>query len=872
MLPNVRWIHRVTALLRPNRLHRDLDDELQFHLEARTRDNIARGMTAEEARLDAARRFGNPTATAERMRDIDVNRWLDATLRNLRYSARMMRRNPGFSAVVVASIALGIGANTAIFSLLNAVLLKTLPVKNPQELVTVQSKARDSNGEDRVAIISTLDYRNFQDHAGQYLEMFTTSATSAVMTMGDLVEQIGVAMVPGNYYSVLGVQPFLGRLIGPEDDSETDPHLVAVLSYDFWRSRFGGDRSVAGRQVVLNGISYAIVGVAPRGLLGTSLDMSPGLTVPVRTESYLQPGSTSFRSIQGRLRPDVSRQQAESVLTSLFQAANHRHDVIVLTDNSRGDYAERDRFKTPLYVLMAAVMLVLLIACANVASLFLARGTARRREISIRLAIGAGRASIMSQLLTESLSIALCGGVVGIALAYVADAALLAIFSQRTHALPLDIRPDGRVLTFTTCVSLLTGLLVGLFPAFQAARTELNPSLKRETGIVGGRPRLVARRALVVVQVALSLMLLSGAGLFARTLGNLRTFDAGYDRRGVLLATFEPGHAYSRERMYQLRDDMLERVRAIPGVLSAGVASTPVLSPGAYLFPLIIEGRAQPCEASMTIASPGYLETMRMSLVAGRLFTARDNQVSAPTRVIINQEIARRCFGAESPIGRRVKAGHGKDSEIIGVVADAKYRDLRESALPMYYVPPRSVHPFGLVLHVRAAIDPPSLTTPIRLELRAIDPGILLTGVRTLEEQSERGLLQDRLIATVSATFGFGGLALASVGVYGVLAFMVARRTNEIGIRMALGARRPDVLRLILGETMQLLLLGVVLGVAGAYAGRTLIQGLLFGVSASDQWSVLGAAGVLSGAALLASLIPAGRASRIDPMAALRHE
>jgi predicted permease len=870
MLLNPRWLQRVTSLLRPGRLSRDLDDELQFHLEARTRDNIALGLSPEEARLEALRRFGNPTATAERMRDADVNRWIDAALRNLRYSARMLRRNPGFTAVVVVSMALGIGGSTAIFSLLDAILLKTLPVKNPQELVSVQAMTQGT--EAARAIISDENYRDFQEHADQYLDLFVTASTSAVMTMGDHVEQVGVQMVPGNYYAVLGVNAFLGRFIGPEDDRESDPHLVAVLSYDFWRSRFGGDPAIAGRQVVLNGVSYSIVGVAPRKFLGTSFDGARGLTVPLQTENYLHPGSRSFRSIQGRLRPGVSRQQAESVLTGLFQAANRRNDVIVLTDISRGDYSGRERFRKPLYVMMAAVTLVLLIACANVAGLLLARGTARRREISIRLAIGAGRAGIMSQLLTESVLMAMFGGVLGLTFAYAADAALLAVVSQGTDVPPVDIHPDGRVIAFTACVSLLTGLMFGLFPAFQAARTELNPALKEVTGVIGGRPRLRARRVLVVAQIALSLLLLSGAGLFARTLANLRTFDTGYDRRGVLLASFEPWRAgYSDERMYRLRDEMLERVRALPGVVSAGVASTPVLSQGTYRFPLTIEGRAQTCDASMTIASPGYLETMRMSLAAGRLFTAQDNQASAPKTVIINQEIARRCFDNQNPIGRRVKAA-GAYSEIVGVVTDAKYRDLRESALPMYYIPPRSVHPFGLDLHVRTAIDPHSLTSPIRAELRAIDPGIPLTRVRTLEEQSEGTLAQDRLVATVSATFGIGALALASVGVYGVLAFMVARRTNEIGVRMALGARRPDVLRLILRESLWLLLIGGVLGVAGAYATRRLIQGLLFGVSPADQWSLLGAAGVLFGVALFASLIPAARATRINPIAALRHE
>jgi predicted permease len=857
------------GLVRVNRLHQDLDDELAFHIEARTRDNIKQGMTPEEARLAAVRLFGNRTVMTERMRDADVSRWLDAGLRNLRYSARIIRRNPGFTTVVVLSMALGIGANTAVFSLLNAVLLKRLPVKNPEELVTVEAHVQRRDGK-RAPLDWNLDFRNFRAHAGQHIDLFMSSETAAVTTLGDKTEQISVGMVTGNYYSVLGVKPFLGRLIEPGDNSATDPRLVAVLDYDFWRRQFGGDPGITGRQIVLNDVSFSIVGVLPRGFVGTSLGPPARLTIPVQAEKWIDGDRESFRTIGGRLRSGVSPQLAESVLTSLLHPAAHQgNDVIVLKDNSRGEYSDRDRFATPLYVLMGGVLLVLLIATANVASLLLARGAARQREMSIRLAMGASRGSIMAQLLTESVLIALGGAVLGIALAYGAATGLLAMLGPGADV--LDIRPDVRVLTFTTCTAILTGLLFGLFPAFQAANTELNPTLKEATGIVGRKPRLVARRALVVAQIALSLVLLSGAGLFARTLHNLRTFDSGYDRRGVLLAYVDPGDKYSRDRLYQLHDDMLERVRALPGVVSAGVASTPVLSRGSYGDSLEIAGRGKSCDASMTIASPGYLETMRMSLVAGRFFDARDDQAGAPRTIIVNKAFAQQCFGTESPVGHQVTAWE-KRAEIIGVVTDAKYHDLRETTLPMYYATPRSVHPGGLWLHIRATIDPHGLAESIRQVLKAIDPTMALTAVRTLEEQSEQSVVQDRLLAGVSATFGIGALALAAIGLYGLLAFVVARRTNEIGLRMALGAPRLQVMRLILAESSSLLVIGGVLGVVGAYAGQRLVRSLLFGVSPSDPWSVLTAGIVLTAVALVASLVPARQATRIDPIAALRHE
>lgn len=869
MLPNLRWFRRLTALARANRLQRDLDDELLFHLESRAQDNIALGMPAEEARLAAERQFGNRTLMAERMRDADVNRRIDAGLRNLRHAARLLWRNPGFTAVVVLSIALGIGANTAVFSLLNTVVLKTLPVTNPEELVILEARVKEPSGE-RTALDWHADFRHFQTNASQQLELFTTSETRAVTRLGDRVEQVSVGLVTGNYYSVLGVRPFLGRLIDREDNNERNPRLVAVLQYDYWRGRFGGDPSITDRQIQLNGASFSIVGVAPPGFTGTSLRPPASVTIPVQAESRLKHGE-SFRSIEGRLRPGVSRHQAASVLTNLFQAsAQHRNHVIVLNDNSRGSYDDRVRFESPLYVLMGGVILVLLIASANVSGMLLARGAARRREISIRLALGASRGTIVWQLLTESVLIALVGGAVGVVIAYPAATVLLGMIGSETAV--LDVRPDTRVLMFTTAIAVLTGLLFGLFPAFEAGRTELNPTLKDAAAVVSRRPRLVARRALVVAQIALSVVLLSGAALFTRSLANLRTFDSGYDRRGVLLASFAPDSRYPRDRHHQIQHEVLERVRAIPGVESAGMASTPVLSPGEYLTPLQIHGRAAPCRASMTIASPGYLETMRMRLVTGRLFDASDNQSGAPHTVIVNQEIVRRCFNSQNPIGRQVKAGFGVNAEIVGVVADARYRDLREQAVAMYYMPPRSVHPFGLVLHVRTSFDPGAAAEPIRRALREVDPDVPLTFVRTLEEQSEGSVVQDRLLATVSTTFGIGALALAGIGLYGVLAFIVAQRTNEIGLRMALGAPRLRILRLILAQSSSLLVVGGVLGAIGAYAGQQLIRGLLFAVSPSDQWSLLSAVLVLLAVGLLASLIPAGQATRIDPMTALRHE
>jgi predicted permease len=872
------WLNRLAAHFREDRLHRDIEDEIESHLDLRIREHIAEGMPCEEARRAALLSFGNRTAHAERARDAEIIRWLDSAWQNLRYAARVLRKSPVSTAAAVLSIAIGIGANTAIFSLLNAVMFKWLPVKDPQQLVSMHDSPL-KNGRHDTAYDATLsydDYREMRDGAQRYIELYAGMGGAPVMTVGDSVVAARVYGVTGNYYSVLGAHPFLGRFISSDDDREANARLVAVLTYHTWMRQFGGDPTIVGKSILLNGLPFQVIGVEPSRFSDTTLSASLDAVVPFLAIPRLQPKDHSFFAVPaGRLREGVSILQAQDALTSIYQRAKPDH-LIRLTPSEPGVPYLRDRYQKPLLVLMAAVSLVLLIACTNVANLLLARGAARRREMSVRLAIGAGRARIVSQLLTESLLIAACGGLLGIALAYAGDAALLAILRGRTSALPLDILPDGRVLAFTVGVAVLTGLLFGLFPAFQAVNTDVSPSLKEGFHPAGARQRQFVRRALVVVQVALSLILLAGAGLFARSLINLRTMDTGYERRGVLLATVDLiDTGYSQWRSSQFYDELLTRVRAIPGVESAAAASDAVLEGGSIDVPLMIDGAR--CEASTTIASAGYIETMRIGLLAGRTFTERDTGPSSAPVVMINRALARACFPGQNPVGRRVRRIDKKDtdSEIIGVVGNAKYRELRESDRPMFYIPPMYTPGgffAGLDLHIRTSIDPQFLIAPVRRELHAMDSRIPLSNIRTLEEQSERSLVRDRLLATLSEAFGLIALALAVVGIYGVLAFLVTRRTAEIGVRMALGARRGDVARLVLKESLLLVLTGAALGAWGAHVSRRLFQSLLFGVGASDERATLAAAAVLLIAALLASFLPARRAARIDPMAALRQE
>jgi len=818
----------------------------------------------------------------------NINRWLEAAWQNVRYAVRVLMRAPGFTAVAVLSIAIGIGANTAIFSLLNALLLKTLPVRHPEELVFVRYKYLEGRSAGSVYTGYAYPvYSDLRERSAASAELFAFGGAGVDLVWSGEVERIDGLLVSGNFLEVLGVQPVLGRTITPADDRVPGGHPVAMLSYSFWKNRFGGDAGAVGRQVVMNGLAYTVIGVLPNGFTGTTLNSHPDVFVPMMMQPQIQGQESALArrgwkwlSIGGRLRAGVSRARAEAALTGAFagiekgSAAETRMRMsIVLEPAARGDYWQRDRFANALYVLMAAVGLVLLIACANVANLTMARAASWHREISVRLAIGAGRPRLIAQLLTESLAIAASGGVLGIVLAYAADSALLRIFGAGARALPLDVRPDVRVLAFTLAISVATGVLFGIFPAFSATRVDVNPALKEDAGGTGSRRRLLARRILVAAQVALSLVLLSGAGLFAKTLRNLRTMDIGYDRQGVLMADLDPRQAgYRGDGILQFYDELLGQVRQIPGVEAAGVASLSVLSGGMVTHNITAEGATQHPDALMTVVSAGYLEAMRMRLVAGRAFTARDNLPNAPKTIVINEALARACFGDANPVGRRLGIQGKADAEIIGVVRNAKYVDLRDGDRPACYIPPRAYGAQAMGLYVRTAIEPAAVAAPIRRELHAINTHMPLARVRTLEEQSERSLVEDRLLATLSEAFGAIALALAVVGLYGVLSFMVARRTGEIGIRLALGAGRIDVMWLVLRESVAVVLAGIVVGAWGAGQSGKLVKGLLFGVKAWDVWTVAGAAVLLLVTALAATWVPARRAARIEPVTALRYE
>jgi predicted permease len=838
-------------------------------------------------------------------------------MNQLKYSFRVLIKNPAFTAMAVLSLALGIGANAAIFSLLDAVLLKTLPVRDPGQLVFLE------NGQPQAKRSSNISYRTFEQLRSQKELLadacffsFTTRVNASINGNSEVVEG---QLVSGSFFSTLGVAPRIGRMFTDADDTETDPQAVAVISYDYWQRRFGASALVVGQSVAVNNRPFTIVGVAPAEFFGVIVGSAPDVFLPsiageqtLPRRVRLREGSLPF--VLARLRDGVTEEQAQPVLALTVQqaavaevgpeATAEKREAIQqrrlnLLPASQGFNVLRQQFSRPLRLLMVVVGLVLLIACANVANLLLARAAAREKEIALRVALGASRWRIIRQLLTESLLLAFFGGVLGLLLASWSSNLLLSVISSGrnpvTSGAPLAINSslDLRVVGFTAAISLLSAVAFGLAPAWRATRLDLTPSLKT-TRISGSRGSGWGR-TLVVAQVALSLTLLIGAGLFIRTLASLRNLDIGFRRENVLVFNVDPQLIhYERKQIADLYTQMLERVRNVPGVESVTLARQGLLSGGGTQGSIRVPGfEPPPQENSVTRSAaaepeldvpyfaqvgPDYCRTLGMTILRGRDISAQDNE-TAPKVAVVNEAFARYYFNGQDPIGRRFDRGPdaGGEVEIVGLVKDAKATSLREQTPRTFYVPflqdPSSWRETSF--QIRTAGDPLELAAVIRRETRSIEPKLPLFRVRTLESQVDESLGQERLVATLASSFGVLALLLACAGLYGVLSYSVSRRTQEIGIRMALGAERRDVLRLVLQQGMALALIGIAMGLAGAFVLTRYLESLsslLFGVTATDPLTYGLTALVLGAVAFLACLLPARRATKVDPLIALRYE
>jgi predicted permease len=900
MMLDTLW-KKLLFLLRRGRFDRELDEEMQFHLAMKTRENLDAGMSPEEAHYSAMRRFGNQPLLRETSREVWFSSSVESLLQDLRYGLRMLRRSPGFTAAAVLSLALGIGANTAIFSLIDALLLEELPVKNPQQLVTISSVS--AGGRDRM--FSYTAYKDFRDQTESFAGALASSSVQKVNIVmsgpgeaqAELVER---RLVSGNYFSVLGVDAIVGRTFTADEDRVPGEQPLAVISYGYWQRRFGGDPSVVGKTFTAQDTLFTIIGVAPPEFFGESVGESPDLWMPLtmapRAPSWLWKGhSVTWLQIMGRLKPGVTVEQAQASAALVFERIQAQtvsgmenprwrqqilEQRIELAPGSTGFSELRERFAQPLKILMAVVGVVLLIACANVSSMMLARSTARQREMAVRLALGASRMRLVRQFITESVLMSLIGGGLGLLFAYWGAGILIALVSRGPTSPPLDTDPNLRVFVFTLTVSLLAGITFGLVPALRATQGELAPALKEDARTVtAGRSKQRLGKALVGAQVALSLLLLIGAGLFVRSLQKLKSLDPGFNRENVLLLRIDArATGYKDVRLTNLYTQLLERVAAVQGVRSASLSFMGLFGGGSWGNKISVQGYTPtPNETLHTFANavgPTYFETMGMSLRLGRAFTPHDNE-NAPKVAVVNESMARRYFGSENAIGRRFGLGGPENSgkiEIVGVVRDAKYTSLREAPRAMTYVPFLQ-YPAPLTgLEVRTAGIPSALAGSIRQAIQAVDKNLPVLEVTTLADQVDSSLIQERLFAKLSSAFSLLALALSCVGLYGLMAYSVTRRTGEIGLRMALGAERRDVLWLILREVLVLVLIGVAMGIPAALAGTQLISSFLFGLTPSDPGTIAVAALLMVAVAALAGYLPARRASRVDPMVALRHE
>jgi predicted permease len=805
---------------------------------------------------------------------------------DLRYGARMLWKRPGFTVVVSLTLALGIGANTAIFGVVDRLLVRLLPVNDPARLVNLIG--RDEKGEEDTSFSYPI-YKDYRDQNDVFDGLLAYSETAMNLNEGGQPERVMGVLVSGNYFDALGVTPALGRAFLPEEDRTPGAHPVAVVSYGLWRRRFGADPKLVGRVITLNTQSFTVIGVAPAEFHGVRRGVSPDVYVPIqmimqawpaRRPDDLNNRGFSWLNLIGRLKPGVTREQAQAAMSALSSRIMQVHPntwpSIALEDGSQGDTGGISDLRTPLKLLMATVALVLLIACVNVANLSLARAQTRRREMAVRLAVGASRYRLIRQLLTESLLLSLLGGLLGLLLAvWLTD--VLAAYSPPTGGSTsplLDARLDWRVLAFTATLSLVTGLLFGLVPAWRSSKPNLTVALKEESGAVGAG-RIRGRGALISTQIALSLVVLVCAGLCVRNLLALQRIDAGFETAKVLVMGLDLSlNGYKEEQGGQFYANLLERVSALPGVEAASLARIVPLTGSGMRMSLGIDGYTptddKPINFDMNIVGPRYCATMKLPLVAGREFTANDNEAASPV-VIINEAAARTYWPNQNPLGKRLIID-ARPAEIIGVTGASRYRSLTEAFRPGMLLPAAQNYFPDLSLHLRSAGDPASLIESARRELRALDPQLPATNIRTLEEQRRNSLYSERVTALLLSAFGALALLLAALGIYGVMAYAVAQRTREFGIRMALGARAGDVLRLLLRQGARLIGAGVTLGLAGAFAATRLIRSFLYQVSYTDPMAFVFAALLLIAVALLACYIPARRATKVDPMVALRSE
>jgi predicted permease len=885
------WYRQLINMLRPDRLSGDIRREMEFHMAERADELIARGMTEADARREARRRFGNPSVQRERTRDTDILTWLESLSADVRYALRALRASPGFAIVAILSLGLGIGANTAIFSLINAVVLRTLPVERPEELMQVTM-----GGKERGTVFTNPLWEAIRDRQDAFSGVFGYSGTEFNLTAGGEIRRANGTWVSGDYFSTLGVRPALGRLLVRADDVR-GCQPVAVLGYGFWQSEYGGSRAVIGKTISLDHRPHMIVGVADPSFFGVNVGESAQVYVPLCLRPELDSRTMWYLRVVGRRKPGVTPQQVATRVAAIAPAvyeatvperwgvaerAQYLTNGLSVVAAANGLSPIRRQYQRALMVLMAVVGLVLFVACANVANLLLARAAARGREMAIRLAIGAARRRLVRQLLTESVLLAALGAMAGIVFARWGTSLLIGLLSRGQLPVSLDVGLDGRVLAFTLGVAILTGLLFGLAPSWRATRIDPQAALKANgRGVAEGHSRFTIGKALVVGQIALSLVLVIGAGLLLGTFRNLVTLDPGFRRDGVLIVSVNLRNAgYGSDRYGAVHSDLLARFRALPGVQAAAASVITPISGSSWNDFIRVDGftpkSTDDALAYFNQVTDGFFAAMGTPMLAGRDFDARDRLGAVPV-VIVNEALAKKFFHGTSPLGKYYRLVEhdnlGVPIQIVGVVKDAKYEELREEALPAAYLPlsqDSARSPYANYV-LRTAGAPSSLGPSVKALVAEVNRAIALE-LTPLSQQVDASLARERLLATLSGFFGALALLLATIGLYGTLSYSVARRRNEIGVRIALGAGRERVMRLVLGEVARLVIIGVALGTLAAFFSTRVMTSFLFGLSPSDPATVIGSAAILAAVGLAAGALPAWRAARVDPIAALREE
>jgi predicted permease len=860
---------------------------------------------------------------------------MENLIQDIRFAVRTFLKNPGFALLAILTLALGIGANTAIFTVLDSVLLRSLPVPEPQQLVVLTNPdahgmSNGSESGDR-GLLAYSEFEYLRDHNEVFSGIFAADSTLAQLSVtipnspsgssaSDLPaaqDSARIRMVSGDYFPTLGIRPIIGHAFGPEVDRTRNSSPVAVISHAFWRQRFGADPQVLGRKIQVHQTSFEIIGVAPAGFFGETVGEAPDIWVPMTMQEAIYPGDdllTAFAAgtidqrmwlqVMARLKPGVTLAQANANVNVVFpgyvSASALRYKLsgddlkaysdqkIDVQHGGRGASTMHNTFGEPLKLLMALVALVLLIACANLANLLLARGAARQREFAVRLSIGAGRGRLIRQLLTESFLLAMLGAALGVVLAQWADSVLLRMVSPTgsvgQEAIQLSLRPDARVLAFTFAVAISTALLFGLIPALRATRLDLSPMLKSGGSgatVEGHSRRFPVGKILVVTQVSISLVLLVAAGLFVRSLQRLSEVKLGYKTERLLLFRVRPIPAgYKDAAIPRVLQDLLDKFKAVPGVSVATLSSNGLFAHSESADPISVEGYIpKPGEfphSRMDQVGPDYFSVVGMPILSGRGITAQDSG-NGPRVAVINQAFAKQFFPNTNPIGKRVTdtyPGNPASAEIVGVVADAKYNSLREETPTRLYNP--IFNPLwpeqSAYFEIRTSADPATVSAALRAVVHNTNSAIPEIEIHTMSGLIDDSLQTDHFVAQLSTAFGLLAIILASVGLYGIMAFTVARRTRDIGIRMALGAGRSKIVRQVLNETLILMVIGIAVGVPIALAGTRLIKSMLFGLGAVDPVAIIAACMILAVIAGLAGYIPARRASQVDPMVALRYE